>query len=138
MQNQYFDFLIDRNFQRVNSLFLLSFENENDRESYSRYYLPTVEIIIDGKNVFDKTVTNGLRTIDKIRNIATAQDDDYTTGCLLDYPYFRKCYKLTAIDLRKQQKLLADPKGIEKVNFTVNLNREEAARRLFITEEVKE
>ena len=38
------------------------------------------------------------------RKIATGQGDDYTTGCLLDYPWFKNYYKLIAIDLSKQQK----------------------------------
>ena len=51
-----------------------------------------------------------------IRNIACGQGDDYTTGCLLDYPYFGKCYdKLIAIDLSKQQKLDADPKAMQQI-----------------------
>ena len=46
------------------------------------------------------------------KKIATGQGDDYTTGCLLDYNYFPKHYKMIAIDLRKQQALDADPKTI--------------------------
>ena len=42
--NQYLDFLIDPSFQGVNRLFVLSFENEAQRKSYKRYYLPTREI----------------------------------------------------------------------------------------------
>ena len=56
--------------------------------------------MIDGRNFFDQTVKNNLRTYDNIRKIAAGQDDDYTTGCLLDYPYFTKYYKLTTIELR--------------------------------------
>ena len=51
---------------------------------------------------------NDLKTYDNIRKIGTGQCDDNTTGCLLDYLYFKKCYKLIAIDLSKQQKLNAD------------------------------
>ena len=47
-----------------------------------------------------------------IRKIATRPGDNYSTGCLLDYSYFRKCYKLIPIDLRKQQNLDADPKKL--------------------------
>ena len=42
------------------------------------------------------------------KKIATGQGDNYTTGCLLDYPCFKEHYKLIAIDLSKQQKLDAD------------------------------
>ena len=48
---------------------------------------------IDGKNVFDHTINNDTKTCDNIRKIATGQVDDYTTGCLLDYPYFKEIVK---------------------------------------------
>ena len=51
-------------------------------------------------------------TYDNIRMIATGQGDEYTSGCLLDYNYFKNCYKMIAIDLSKQQALNADPKAI--------------------------
>ena len=78
-------------------------------------------IVIDLRNFFDQPVKNDLKTYDSIRKIATDQVDDYTTGCLLDYPYFKKYYKLIALDLSKQQKLDADPKSIQQINFTGNL-----------------
>ena len=62
--------------------------------------------MIDGRNFFDQPIKNDLKTYDNIRKVATGQGDDYTTGCLLDYPYFKKYYKLIAIDLSKRQKLL--------------------------------
>ena len=53
-----------------------------------------------------------------IKRIATGQGDHYTRGYLLVYSYFKKCYKLITIDLSKQQKLDADPKVIQEINFT--------------------
>ena len=44
--------------------------------------------MIDGQNAFDQPIRNNLITYDNIRNIATDQGDDYTTGCFLDYDYF--------------------------------------------------
>ena len=73
--------------------------------------------MINGRIVFDQAVKNNLRTYDNIQKIATDQDDDYKTGCLPDYLYFREYYKLTAIDLSKQQKLDVDPKAIQQINF---------------------
>ena len=70
-------------------------------------------VLIDGRNFSDQPIKNDLKTYDNIKKIATGQGDDYTTGCLLDYRYFKKCYKLIAIDLSKQQKLDADPKAIQ-------------------------
>ena len=91
--------------------------------------------MVDGWNFFDQPVKNDLRTYDNIRKIATGQGDDYIIGCLLDYPYFEKCYKLIAIDLSKQQKLDADPKVIQQINFTGNL--EEDNSTFFIIDEAK-
>ena len=77
--------------------------------------------MMDGQNFFDQPVKNNLVTYDNIRKIAIVQGDDYTTGCLLDYNYFNKYYKMIAIDLDKQQALDADPKTIQQINFTANL-----------------
>ena len=89
------------------------------------------------KNVFDQPVKNNKVTYENIRKIATGQGDDYTTGCLLDYTYFKK-YKMIAIDLSKQQALDADPKAIQQINFTANLDRAGNTRFYFILEEAKE
>ena len=62
----------------------------------------------------------------------------FTTGCLLEYPYFKKYYKLIAIDLRKQQKVDPDPNAIQQMNFTGNLDWAEGATMFFITEKAKE
>ena len=77
--------------------------------------------MIDGKNFFDKPIKNDLISYDNIRKITAGQGDDYLTGYLLDYIYFKEYYKLIAIDLSKQQKLDGDPKAIQQINFTGNL-----------------
>ena len=64
--------------------------------------------MIDGKNFFDQPINSDLKTYENIRKIATGQGDDYATGCLLDYPYFKENYKMRTIDLSKQQALDAD------------------------------
>ena len=68
--------------------------------------------MIDRKNFFDQLIKDNKATYENIRKIATSQGDDYTTGCLLDYTYFKKYYKMIAIDLSKQQVLDSDPKAI--------------------------
>ena len=73
-----------------------------------------------------------------IRKIATCQGDDYTTGYLLDYSYFKENYKMLAIDLNKQQVLDADPRAIQQINFTANLDRAGNTTMFFIIEEAKE
>ena len=121
----------------------MSFEDENDRASHSNYYLPKVEmkdynILIDGKNFFDQPINSELKTYENIRKIATGQWGDYTTGCLLDYSYFKENYKMIAIDLSKQQVLDADPRAIQQINFTANLDRAGNTTMFFIIEEAKE
>ena len=76
--------------------------------------------------------------METLEKIATGERDDYTTGCLLDYSYFQNHYKMIAIDLSKQQALDADPKAIQEINFTANLDREGNTTMFFIIEETKE
>ena len=93
--------------------------------------------MIDEKTFFDQPVKNEKITYENIRKVAAGQGDDYTTGCLLDYTYLKKYYKMIAIDLSKQQALDADPKAIQQINFTANLDRANT-RFYFILEEAKE
>ena len=71
--------------------------------------------------MIDKTFLINQQEI--IRKIATGQGDDYKTGCSLDYNYFKNYFKMIAIDLSKQQAFDADPKAIQQINFTVNVNQ---------------
>ena len=135
--------LVEPSFQGVNRLFVLAFENDDDRTSDDRYYLPTVKIkdyniVINGENFFDQPIKNNKITYDNIRKIAIGQGDDYTTGCLLDYPYFKKTYKMISVDLNKQQALDADLRAIQQINFTANLDRAGNTKVYFILEEAKE
>ena len=141
-QNPNLNHLVEPSFQGVNRLFVLAFEND-DRTSYDEYYLPRVEIkdyntLINGENVFDQSIKNNKITYDNIRKIDTGQGDDYTTGCLLDYLYFKDTYKIIAVDLSIQQALDADPRAIRQTNFTANLDRAGNTRLYFILEEAKE
>ena len=94
--------------------------------------------MIDGKNALDHQVKYNKVTYENIRKIAAGQGDDYTTGCLLDYTYFKKYQKKIATDLSKRQALDADPKAIQQINVTANLNRAGNTRFYFILEEAKE
>ena len=81
------------------------------------------------------------KTYKNIRKIATGKGDDYTTGCLLDYPYIKDHYKVTATDLSKQEALDADPRAILQINFATNLDRDVTYTNttvFFIIEEAKE
>ena len=94
--------------------------------------------MIDGRNLFDQPINSMTKTYENIRKIAMGQGDDYITGCLLDYTYFKENYKLIAIDLSKQQALHADPRAIQQINFTANLDENDGATMFFIIEEAKE
>ena len=148
-QNPNLNHLVEPSFQGINCLlfinwlFVLAFENDDDRTAHNSYYLPTVEIkdyniMINGENFFDQPIKNNKVTYDNTRKIAIGQGDDYTTGCLLDYSYFVNSCKMIAVDLSKQQALDADPRAIQQINFTANLDRAGNTRVYFILEEAKE
>ena len=86
------------------------------------------------EKTFEQQEKNNKVTYENIRKIATGEGDDYTTGCLLDYNYFKKYYKMIAVDLNKQQAL---DEAIQKINFIENLDRENNTRFYFILEEAK-
>ena len=128
VQNLNVNHLVEPSFQEVNRIFVLAFENYAQGTSNKRYYLPNVEIkdynaMIDGKNFFDQAVKNHKIIYENIRKIATGQEDDFTSCCLLDYAYFRENYKMIAIDLSKQQALDADSRAIEQIDFTADIDR---------------
>ena len=95
-------------------------------------------IMINGENFFNPPIKNNKVTYENIRKIAAGQRDDYTTGFLLDYSYFMNTYKVIAVDLSKQQALDADPRTIQQINFTANLDTAGNTRVYFILEEAKE
>ena len=86
----------------------------------------------------DQSINNDIKTYENIRKIATGQGDDYATGCLLVYPYFKEGYKTIAIDLSKQQALDLDPRAILQIDFTEHLARARNTTLFSIIEERKE
>ena len=122
-QNNNLNYLIDPTFTKVNRLFVLSFpinNNTDSRYSFSNYYVPEVKVndfnvLIDGKSFFDLSVKNDEEAYEK--NIDMSNNNDFTTGNLLDYAYYKKHYRLIAIDLSKQTKLKVHSKLILLVNF---------------------
>ena len=130
------NYLIDPTFTKVNRLSVYSFENESDRTSFSKYYVPNIQIkdfnvLIDGKSFFDIPIKNGEETYKQI--IEMERNNNYTTGNLLDYEYFSKHYKSIAIDLSKQTEL-ENPDLKQQVNFIGRLERKEGATMFFIIE----
>ena len=134
-QNNNLNYLIDPTFMNVNRLFVLSFPRNNNtdsRYSFSNYYVPKVRVndsvLIDGKSFFDLSLKNEEDAYEKI--IEMSSNNDYTTGNLLDFAYFKKHYKLIAIDLSKQTKL-NDP---QQINFIGKLSKNTGATMFFIKE----
>ena len=126
--NNFKRFLRDASFQGINRLFVLAFNNTNngankaERDSHRKYFSRRVDIIncnvlIDGRKFYDQPIDDQLKKYDEIRKIATGKRIDYTTGCLLDYQYFKVHYQLIAVDLSKQKELDADPRAIQQIEF---------------------
>ena len=139
---QYLDYLIDLRFQGVKRLFALSFEDNTVGTGHTVYFVPKVEIkeqnvMINDTNFYNQRVQNDTRASENIQHLAPDQGDHSTTGCLLDYPYFKENYKLIAIDLSKQQVVNSDPKTLEQIIFTRSLERAGNRVMFFIIKEVK-
>ena len=106
--NDNLNILIDPTFTNVNRLFVLAYEDDADRQSFSQFYLPKVmvqdyNVIIDKLAFFDLPIKHEEEAYEKIIDIS--KNDEYTTGNLLDCDCFKKYYKLISIDLSKQQVL---------------------------------
>ena len=102
-QNPNLNHLFEPKYQGGNRIFVLAFKNDTQRTSAKGYYI----------QIKDNKVT-----YENIRKIAIGKGDNYTTGCLLDYPYFKDIYKMIAVDLSKQQILNANPRANLQINFT--------------------
>ena len=74
-------------------------------------------VLIDRRNFYDQPINDLIKQYDEVRKVSTGQGDDYTTGCLLDYAYFKDNYRLIAFDLSKQKTLDADPRAIQQIVF---------------------
>ena len=138
-KNNNLNYLIDPTFTKVNRLFVLSFENENDRTSFSKYYTPKVEIkdfnvLVNGKSFFDVPVKNKEEAYKKI--IEISKNNDYTTGNLLDYEYFSKHYKLIEIDLSKKIEL--GNSDLNQKNNSVGKLEDDRETMFFIIEKSEE
>ena len=119
-------------------MFVLAYQNADDRQSFSQFYLPRVmvkdfNVIIDKLAFFDLPIKNEEKAYEKIIDIS--RKNEYTTGNLLDYDYFKKYYKLIAIDLSKQQVFQENEDLIQQINFIGKL---EEAGSVFIIIEKKE
>ena len=133
--NNNLNIVIDPTFTNVNILFILAYQNADDRQSFSQFYLPKVlvkdfNVIINKLAFSDLPIKAEEEAYEKI-----IRNNEYTTGNLLDYDYFKKHYKLMAIDLSKQQVLQENEDLIQQINFIEKL---EEAANVFIIIEKKE
>ena len=136
--NNNLNILVDPTLTNVNRLLVLAYQTADDRQSYSQFYLPKVmvkdyNVIINKLAFFDLPIKTEEEVYEKIINIS--KNNEYTTGNLLDYDYFKKYYKLIAIDLSKQQVLQENEDLIQQINF---IGRLENAANVFIIIEMKE
>ena len=134
------NYLIDPRLNKVNRLFFLSFESEEDRTSFSNYYTSKVDIIdfnvlIDGKRFFDLPIKNKEESYEEI--IEMSKNNVYITGNLLDYEYFSNHNKLITIDLSKQVEL-ENPDLKQQIDFTGKLEENNGATMYFIIEKSEE
>ena len=135
--NNNLNYLIDPTFTNVNRLFVLSFKRieENNvkkdyRDSFLHYYVPKIlikdyNVLIDGKSFFDLPVRNEAEAYEKI--IEMSNNNDYTTGNLLDFAYYKENYRLIAIDLRKQTKI----NDLQQINFIGKIENENNGVTIF-------
>ena len=116
-------------------------DNTAGIKSNKKYFLPRGEIknynvLIDGRNFYDQPINDIIKQYDEVRKVSTGYGDDYTTGCLLDYAYFKDNYRLIAVDLSKQKALDADSRAIQQIIFTGKTNNQ--IRAYYILEKSKE
>ena len=138
-KNNNLNYLIDPTFTNVNRLFVLSFENEDDRTSFSKYYVPRVEIkvfnvLIDANSFFEIPVKNKEGAYEAI--IEMSKNNDYTTSNLLDYEYIKDHDKLIEIDLSKQTEL-ENPNLKQQISFIGRLDKNNVTM-FFIIEKKEE
>ena len=141
-EERYIRELLDSSYQGVKRLFVLAYnntagDNQVSVDSFKKYFLPRVKIEnynieIDGKNFYDQPINDSIKQYDEIRKISTGQGDDYTTGCLLNFAYFLKSYRLIAADLSKQKALDADSRAIQQIIFTGKIIAAADNRRVII------
>ena len=91
-----------------------------------KYYLPRIDlnkynVIIDERNFYDNPIERDIEKYRKLKKVVIGKGEDYTAGSLLNYNYFKKHYKVVAVDLSKQKELDADPRAIQQIEFKYTL-----------------
>ena len=143
--NEYIRERLDASIQGVKRLFVPAYGRENDdatENSHRKYFLPRMKIKnynieIDIRNFYDQSINDLIKQYEEVRKISTGQSNDYSTVCLLDYVYFKDDFRLITADLSKQKALDADPKAIQQIIFTGQVD-DEALTVFYILEQSKE
>ena len=142
--NEYIRERLDASIQGVRKLFVFahvahddSTENSHRKNVLPRMIIKNYNIEIDRKIFYDQSINDTIKQYNEVRKISTGQGDDYTTGCLLDYIYFKDDFRLITADLSKQKALDADPKAIQQIIFTGQVD-DEALTVFYILEKSKE
>ena len=96
--------------------------NQANRNGQQKYYLPRIDlkkynVIIDGRNFYDNPIESDIGKYRELKKVMIGKGEDYATGSLLDYDYFKKNYRLVAVDLSKQKELDGDPRAIQQIEF---------------------
>ena len=116
---------LDPSFQGVNRLLVMAYsraDGQPTRNGRKKYYLPSIglnkyNVIIDGRNFYDNPIESDIEKHRELKKVMIGKAEDYTTGSLLDYNYFKEHYKLVAVDLSKQKELDADARAIQQIEF---------------------
>ena len=122
--NVFKDINLDPSFQGVNRLFVMAYNNAKNanqptRNGQQKYYLPRIY----GRNFYDNSIQSDIEKYRELKKVMIGKGEDFTTGSLLDYNYFKKHYKLVAVDLSKQKELDADPRAIQQIEFKYMLEK---------------
>ena len=121
---------LDPSFQGANRLFLIAYSradnNQATRNGQQKYYLPRIDlkkynVVIDGRNFYENPIESDIEKYRELKKVMIGKGEDYTAGSLLDYDYFKKNYKLVAVDLSKQKELDAHPRAIQQIEFKYTL-----------------
>ena len=135
----------------IRRLFVLAYDNtagdnQVSLDSCKKYFLPRIKIDkynieSDGRNFYDQRINDLIKQYDEVRKTSTGKGEDYTTGCLLDFDYFEKNYRIIAADLSKQKALDADSRAIQQIIFTGKIKSTVANTRVimfYVLEKLKE
>ena len=125
---------LDPSFQGVNRLFVTAYnrvDGQPNRDDQRKYYLPRIDlnkynVIVDGRNFYDNPIESDIEKYRELKKVMIGKGEYYTIGSLLDFDYFKKHYKLVAVNLSKQKELDADPRAIQQIEFKYMLETNSA------------